>query len=78
MGPLARDPMPTKSLFFKKANIKLYQAAMNPTNTVFDAKRMICRKFSDPLVQKDMQHCPFKVIRGEADRPRIEVQWVSF
>lgn len=51
------------------------QAAMNPTNTVFDAKRMIGRKFSDPVVQKDMQHWPFKVIRGEADRPRIEVQW---
>ena len=51
------------------------QAAMNPTNTVFDAKRMIGRKFSDPVVQKDMQHWPFKVVRGEADRPRIEVQW---
>ncbi|KAH0794562.1 cytoplasmic heat shock protein 70 [Histomonas meleagridis] len=51
------------------------QAAMNPTNTVFDAKRMIGRKFSDPVVQKDMQHWPFKVVRGEADRPRIQVQW---
>ncbi|KAH0792913.1 cytoplasmic heat shock protein 70 [Histomonas meleagridis] len=51
------------------------QAAMNPTNTVFDAKRMIGRKFSDPVVQKDMQHWPFKVVRGEVDRPRIQVQW---
>ncbi|KAH0793390.1 cytoplasmic heat shock protein 70 [Histomonas meleagridis] len=51
------------------------QAAMNPTNTVFDAKRMIGRKFSDPVVQKDMQHWPFKVVRGESDRPRIQVQW---
>ncbi|KAH0794068.1 cytoplasmic heat shock protein 70 [Histomonas meleagridis] len=51
------------------------QAAMNPTNTVFDAKRMIGRKFSDPVVQKDMQHWPFKVVRGDADRPRIQVQW---
>ena len=51
------------------------QAAMNPTNTVFDAKRMIGRKFSDPIVQKDMQHWPFKVVRGDADRPRIQVQW---
>ena len=51
------------------------QAAMNPTNTVFDAKRMIGRKFSDPIVQKDMQQWPFKVVRGDADRPRIQVQW---
>jgi L1 cell adhesion molecule like protein len=51
------------------------QAAMNPTNTVFDAKRMIGRKFSDAIVQKDMQHWPFKVVRGDADRPQIEVEW---
>ncbi|OHT15111.1 Heat shock cognate 71 kDa protein [Tritrichomonas foetus] len=51
------------------------QAAMNPTNTIFDAKRMIGRKFSDSIIQKDMEHWPFKVIRGESDRPRIEVQW---
>ena len=51
------------------------QAAMNPTNTVFDAKRMIGRKFSDPVIQKDMQHWPFKVVRGDADRPQIQVQW---
>jgi L1 cell adhesion molecule like protein len=51
------------------------QAAMNPTNTVFDAKRMIGRKFSDPIVQKDMQHWPFKVVRGDADRPQVQVEW---
>ena len=51
------------------------QAAMNPQNTVFDAKRMIGRKFSDPVVQKDMKHWPFKVVRGEGDRPKIEVQF---
>jgi L1 cell adhesion molecule like protein len=51
------------------------QAAMNPTNTVFDAKRLIGRKFSDPVVQKDLQHWPFKVVRGDADRPQIEVEW---
>jgi L1 cell adhesion molecule like protein len=51
------------------------QAAMNPTNTVFDAKRMIGRKFSDPIVQKDMVHWPFKVVKGESDRPQVEVEW---
>lgn len=48
---------------------------MNPTNTIFDAKRMIGRKFSDPVIQKDMQHWPFKVVPGDSDRPQIEVQW---
>jgi L1 cell adhesion molecule like protein len=37
------------------------QVAKNPNNTVFDAKRLIGRKFNDPTVQKDMQHWPFKV-----------------
>lgn len=37
------------------------QAAKNPTNTVFDAKRMIGRKFSDPIVQADMALWPYKV-----------------
>ena len=51
------------------------QASLNPTNTVFDAKRMIGRKFSDPIIQKDMQHWPFKVIQGDSDRPQIQIQW---
>jgi L1 cell adhesion molecule like protein len=51
------------------------QAAINPTNTVFDAKRMIGRKFSDPIVQQDMKHWPFKVVGSEGDRPKIEVQF---
>ena len=34
---------------------------MNPYNTVFDAKRLIGRKFADAEVQSDMKHFPFKV-----------------
>ena len=51
------------------------QAAMNPINTVFDAKRLIGRKFEDPIVQADMKLWPFKVIKGVASKPMIEVDY---
>jgi heat shock 70kDa protein 1/2/6/8 len=49
------------------------QAAMNPTNTVFDAKRLIGRKFSDSVVQADAKHWPFKCLAKGDDKPIIEV-----
>ncbi|CAL9040270.1 unnamed protein product [Musa banksii] len=51
------------------------QVVMNPTNTVFDVKRLIGRRFSDPSVQNDMRSWPFKVIDGQGDRPLIVVQY---
>jgi len=50
------------------------QTAMNPTNTVFDAKRLIGRKFEDQDVQSDMKHWPFKVI-SDGGKPKIEVEY---
>merc|ERR1719218_411208 len=41
------------------------QSAMNPTNTVFDAKRLIGRHFSDPEVVADRKHWPFAVTGTE-------------
>jgi len=51
------------------------QVAMNPSNTVFDAKRLIGRKFSESVVQADMKHWPFKVLTRGDDKPLIEVQF---
>ena len=51
------------------------QTAMNPQNTVFDAKRLIGRKFSDQQVQDDMKDWSYKVIPGPADKPMIEVEF---
>ncbi|AOA63193.1 ATPase involved in protein folding [Komagataella phaffii CBS 7435] len=50
------------------------QAAMNPANTVFDAKRLIGRKFDDPETQADIKHFPFKVI-NKGGKPNIQVEF---
>merc|ERR1711976_582816 len=50
------------------------QVAMNPTNTIFDAKRLIGRKFDDPVVQADMKHWPFKVV-SDSGTPKIQVEF---
>jgi L1 cell adhesion molecule like protein len=46
---------------------------MNPYNTVFDAKRLIGRKFDDAEVQADMKHWPFKVIAKDG-KPVVQVE----
>ncbi|EAY80235.1 hypothetical protein OsI_35412 [Oryza sativa Indica Group] len=50
------------------------QSALNPTNTIFEVKRLIGRRFSDDSVQKDIKLWPFKVVAGQEDRPMIVVR----
>jgi L1 cell adhesion molecule like protein len=50
-------------------------AARNPSNTVFDAKRLIGRKFDDPSVQADMKHWAFEVFSGPGNKPLIRVNF---
>ena len=49
------------------------QCAMNPSNTVFDAKRLIGRRFDDPVIQDDLKHWPFAVVDRDG-KPIIKVQ----
>jgi len=51
------------------------QTAMNPGNTVFDAKRLIGRKVNDAEVQADMKHWSFKVVPDTGDKPLIQVEY---
>ncbi|CAF0985707.1 unnamed protein product [Didymodactylos carnosus] len=50
------------------------QVAMNPNNTIFDAKRLIGRKYDDLTVQADMKHWPFTVIQ-EGGKPKVQVAY---
>ena len=50
------------------------QASMNPENTIFDAKRLIGRKFDDPAVQADIKNFPFSVV-SDAGKPKIQANY---
>jgi L1 cell adhesion molecule like protein len=52
------------------------QAAMNPENTVFDVKRLIGRRFDDPIVKKDIESWPFKVV-DQGGNPMVQVRYLG-
>lgn len=51
------------------------QASGNSKNTIFDAKRLIGRKYNDSTVKSNMSHWPFLVKSGAGDKPQIEVDF---
>jgi L1 cell adhesion molecule like protein len=53
------------------------QVALNPTNSVFDAKRLIGRDFNDPAVTSDAKHWPFAVVNDGRNKPKIEVEYMG-
>ena len=48
-------------------------SSTNPTNTVFDAKRLIGRSFDDPAVQKDMELFPYKIVSTPDNNSSISI-----
>lgn len=52
-------------------------AGQNPKNTVYDAKRLIGRKYSDETIQKDLRHYTFNIIPDDNDKPMVEVEYLE-
>lgn len=51
------------------------QAAMNPKNTIYDAKRLIGRKYDDSAIQKNMKLWSYSVVKDGNGRPQIEADF---
>jgi molecular chaperone DnaK (HSP70) len=51
------------------------QSSSNPTNTVYDVKRILGRSFHDPIVQAEKKGLPYEIIEGSRGEPKILVDW---
>lgn len=54
------------------------QAVTNPERTIYAAKRLIGRKFSDPEVKKSIDVSPFKIVEGSNGSVSIEVEGKAY
>ncbi len=50
------------------------QIGRNATNTIFDSKRLIGRRFTDSTVQSDLKHMPVKIVSDDNNKPQFEVE----
>lgn len=49
-------------------------SSMNPTNTIYDAKRLLGREYNDTCLQNDMKTLPYKVVNVNG-KPKVEVEF---
>jgi molecular chaperone DnaK len=54
------------------------QAITNPENTIFAIKRLIGRRYDDPITQKDMKMVPYKIVRGPNGDAWVEVKGKTY